>query len=134
MKKISILFFAFLMSMMSTKVLAYDIEVANTDGVTIYYNYINDKTELEVTKGSGNASYSGIVTIPENVTYEGKTLKVTGIGVEAFYKCYNLSAVTISNGVTYIGENAFNDCRSLTTITIPKNVKSIGKNAFYNCI
>ena len=28
---------------------AYDIEVKNADGVTIYYNYINDGTELEVT-------------------------------------------------------------------------------------
>ena len=28
---------------------AHDIEVKNADGVTIYYNYINNGTELEVT-------------------------------------------------------------------------------------
>ena len=28
---------------------AHDIEVPNGDGVTIYYNYTNDGTELEVT-------------------------------------------------------------------------------------
>ena len=38
-----------LLSMVGTKALAYDIEVKNDDGVTIYYNYINDGKELEVT-------------------------------------------------------------------------------------
>ena len=36
----------------------YDIEVKNADGVTIYYNFTNDSTELEVTNGNG---YSGNV-------------------------------------------------------------------------
>ena len=30
------------MSMVGTKASAYDIAVENEDGVTIYYNYIND--------------------------------------------------------------------------------------------
>ena len=39
-----------LMSMVGIKALAWeDIAVENADGVTIYYNYINDGTELEVT-------------------------------------------------------------------------------------
>ena len=37
-----------LLSMVSKIVLAYDIAVENADGVTIYYNYINDGNELEV--------------------------------------------------------------------------------------
>ena len=48
-----------LMSMVGTKALAHDIEVQNADGVTIYYNYINDGTELAVTyRGSSSTSYS----------------------------------------------------------------------------
>ena len=43
---------AMLMSMMGINAFAYDIEVKNADGVTIYYNYINDGMELEVTRGS----------------------------------------------------------------------------------
>ena len=31
---------------------AYDIAVENSDGVTIYYNYYNNGTELEVTSSS----------------------------------------------------------------------------------
>ena len=37
------------MSMISINCFAFDIAVKNEDGVTIYYNYINDNKELEVT-------------------------------------------------------------------------------------
>ena len=43
---------AVLMSMVGAKAYAYvpyDIAVKNADGVTIYYKYINDGKELEVT-------------------------------------------------------------------------------------
>ena len=46
-----------LMSMVGTKAFAYDIKVENADGVTIYYNYINNGMELEVTYLSGNQYY-----------------------------------------------------------------------------
>ena len=39
---------AMLMSMMGINAFAYNIMVKNADGVTIYYNYINDGNELEV--------------------------------------------------------------------------------------
>ena len=35
--------------MMGVNVSAHDIEVPNTDGVSVYYNYINNNTELAVT-------------------------------------------------------------------------------------
>ena len=46
--KLTILLAA-LISMASTKALAYDIAVQNADGVTIYYNYSSDGKELSVT-------------------------------------------------------------------------------------
>lgn len=63
---------------------AHDIEVKNADGVTIYYNYTNNGTELEVAfRGSFYDSYSddytGKVVIPEEVTYMNRIHKVTGI-------------------------------------------------------
>ena len=78
-----------LMSMVGTKALAHDIVVQNADGVTIYYNYINDGTELEVTyQGSSYYTYTdeyqGNVAIPEEVTYMNRTRKVTSIGSWAF--------------------------------------------------
>ena len=50
MKQINLTFLlALLMSMVGAKTFAYEIEVENEDGVIIYYNFINNKTELAVT-------------------------------------------------------------------------------------
>ena len=87
-----------LMSMVGTKAFAYDIAVENSDGVTICYNYINDGTELEVV--AGDQYYSGVVNIPETVTYMNRTRLVTSIGYEAFGGCSGLTSVEIPNNVT----------------------------------
>ncbi len=151
-----LLFIASLL-LFSTNVFAYDIEVKNSDGITIYYNYINNKSELEVTyKDIYFKSYKGDVVIPESVTYMDKSYKVTCIGYRAFYDCNDLknvsipktvttfkkeaffscdgfSSFTIPNSVTTIGEKAFNSCKKLISIVIPNNVTSIGDFAFESC-
>ena len=117
---------------------AHDIEVKNADGVTIYYNYFNNGTELEVTfRGSSYNDYSneyqGNVAIPEEVTYMNRTRKVTSIGNYAFYYCSKLTSVTIPNSVTSIELGTFSGCSGLTSINIPNSVTSIGSGAFYDC-
>ena len=117
---------------------AHDIEVQNADGVTIYYNYINNGTELMVTFGGSYADsysneYQGNVAIPEEVTYMNRTRKVTTIGERAFYYCPGLTSVTMPNSVTSIGEWAFAGCFGLTSVTIPNSVTSIGGEAFLGC-
>ena len=125
-----------LLSMIGLDASAHDIAVENADGVTIYYNFINN-TKLEVTyRGSSYDSYSneysGNVVIPESVTYNEKIYSVTSIGETSFYSC-SVKSITIPNSVTSIGGGAFGECSGLTSIIIPNSVTSIGSLAFYRC-
>ena len=124
--------------MVGTRAIAHDIEVKNADGVTIYYTWANNNTELSVSYRGNYASdyyneYSGNVVIPESVTYNGKTYPVTSIGSQAFALCSDLTSVTIGNSVTSIGSQAFEGCSGLTSVTIPNSVTSIGNYAFSGC-
>ena len=56
---------------------------------------------------------------------------VTSIGKNAFYKCSELTTISLPNSITSIGEGAFSGS-GLTTLTIPNSVTSIGGYAFYH--
>ena len=134
MKKFYLSLFSLLICFISADVYAYDIEVQNTGGKTIYYNFINNNAELEVTyHGKSYNSYSGDIEIPGTVTYQGITYTVTSIGDEAFCVCASLTSVTIPNSVTSIGDKAFYNCCNLTSVTIPNSVTLIGNEAFAGC-
>lgn len=100
---------------------------------------------------------TGKLVIPSTVTCDGTEYSVTRIGNEAFGFCYNLTGITIPEGVTHMGFGAFQYCTSLeqvaipegvtsienwtfgycsalTEMTIPGSVTSIGDNAFYKCV
>jgi len=106
---------------------AYDAEING-----IYYNFSGSKA-IVTYRDSQYRSYSGSVTIPESVSYNGKTYNVTGISGSAFAYCYDLSSISIPNSVTSIGERAFNCCSSLLLAIIPSSVTEIGERAFEGC-
>ena len=123
--------FAMLMPLLAS---AHDFEVGG-----IYYN-ITSEINLEVAvtyRGDHYNSYdeySGVVTIPETVTFNSKTYRVTTIGSGAFQACFELTSISIPTSVTAIGEESFKDCHSITSIDIPESVVSIGGWAFSGCI
>ena len=160
MKRITLLLILFI-SIYGTKVSAHDIEVTNDYGVTIYYHYINDQTELSVTfKGNSYSAYSdeysGNVIIPSSVTYNGKTYNVKSINWHAFQDCTSLTSVTIPDGMTTIGEDAFKNTGIYNNapngiyyvdgwacgykgdmpsgeLVLPQNTRGIGSKLFYQC-
>lgn len=130
----------------------------------IYYQYVSGTADevavsynnYETGRYGGNyTNYSGYVSVPATVTYNGKTYKVTAvsnhafqecsvttvslpntiksIGYAAFLDCYQLTSVNLPSSITTIGDNAFNGCTVLGNVTLPTALKSIGNNAFQNC-
>ena len=114
----------------SIAVYAHDFEV---DG--IYYNITSETGKtVEVTfRGddydSYNDKYTGTVVIPESVTYNGVNYTISSIGYYTFYKCAELTSITIPNSVTKIGKFAF-EKSGLSSIIIPNSVISIEQDAF----
>ena len=93
--------------------------VASADAVEIdgiYYNLIPKGNVAEVT--SNPNKYTGIVIIPETITYNDVTYNITSIGNSAFSGCSGLMSITIPKSVTSIGENAFYKCSSLSEVHI----------------
>ena len=125
-QKIISILLTILMSMVGTKVLAYDFSIEYPDGVTIDFNYFNDGKELEVADvHSLNVIES--LTIPEEVTFMDRTHKVTSIGEYALaYGCPK--KVVLPNSIIYIQDGAF--CMSgVLSINLPENLEYIGASA-----
>ena len=93
----------------------------------IYYNLISKVKQAEVIQG--DAWYSGNKTIPPSVTYNDTEYIVTSIGNVAFYKCWDLTSISIPETVTNIGVNAFNGCSNLKSIDLPSGLTNLGSSA-----
>ena len=117
---------------LNVPVFAHDFEV---DG--IFYNYNLDNGTATVTSEnegvSNTGNYTGDMTIPNSVSINGRTLKVTAIGSHAFWYCEDLKSIKLPETITSIGDKAFGECKGLEKINIPNSVISVGENAFQNC-
>ena len=137
-RSIAILLLTMLISIIDIKISAHDLAVKNAEGVTIYYNYTNYKNELSVTyRGDSfikhQDRYSGDITLPDVVTYKGKTYPVTSIGSYAFYNCNSLNSIIIPKYCKLLGHAAFMYCSNLKSAIIPNTVKEIESTVFYDC-
>ena len=129
MKKILLAIFA-LTPMLAS---AYDAKI---DG--IYYNLNTKEKTAEVTclKNTETefvSDYSGDVTIPKTVLYDGTEYSVTYIGQFAFSGCRELTSVSIPSSVRGIGFCSFSNCSGLTSAVIPEGVTVVENSAFSGC-
>lgn len=116
------------------KTYASGFAFSSQEGVLLYYNYINDGKELEVTYDYFNSynNYKALIDksiiIPEEITYMSKTRKVTKVGNYAFLYS-DIRSIILPSTIKTIGEYAFAECNRLHDLDIPDNVETIEKSA-----
>ncbi|MBQ3627463.1 MAG: leucine-rich repeat protein [Bacteroidaceae bacterium] len=125
-----------LFSMIGEKTMAYEFEV---DGLVYNILSTDDKT-VELTYKE-KSPYTGDITVPSQVTYEGVTYTVTRIGDNAFRLVHSinsfgynteLTSVTLPNTIKSLGEDVFYHCRNLTSIDLPNSIETVGYGVFSN--
>lgn len=119
---------------------------------------INDETNEAICTYFMKYTYDhdGEAPIPDDVTWEGKTYKVIGIGSkacinnsglkklilgknirfmdeQAVYGSSALEEVIFNEALETIGVQAFQGCSALKSLTLPASVKTIGDYAFMSC-
>lgn len=113
---------AAMITLLPLRTFAYDFMVDN-----IAYNIVSS-TELTCETAPGSNIIDRTVNIPATVTYNGRELKVIGIGKRSF-KSKDIYNLTIAKGITYIEESAF-EYNCISKIVIPNTVTEIGPGAF----
>ncbi len=146
MKKLLFILFAILSIGINQKASAYDFSAINSDGDTIYYNFIygSDSTVKVTYEGyydnrmfyHGYRYFSEHIVIPSTVTYNEKTYIVSVIGSRAFENSRMLT-ITLPPTITSIENAAFLNCTKLHSINLPPNAPpqiKIGGSVFQDCI
>ena len=84
----------------------------------VYYKLKPETKEAEVISRVPMWFYTGDVVIPPTIIYENDEYCVSSIGSGAFYKCPELTSVTIPSSVANIGKDIFSECTNLATIIV----------------
>ena len=118
--------FCLLLAYLPAKAVA-DFSVGRFD-----YKILSEK-DLTVEATPNATSFDPIVVVPQTVTHNDKTYRVTALGDKAFYNKNWATSVTLPESITRIGDETFSGCYNLKTIVIPLTLTRIGSEAFSRC-
>ncbi len=96
-------------------------EKREIDGVYYYlFNTTDGNSECEATIIENPNKYSGDIIIPESVTYEGISYKVTGYNTDAFRNCSEMTSLQLPATCFgwYFSSDLVYGCTALSSLTI----------------
>lgn len=112
----------------SAQTFVYDGVIYKASG----QNLTAQKAGTAVTVGeAGPAAYTGDIKVPLNITYNGKTYKVTSIA--AVFKGSEITSIDVADGVTTISRGAFQGCLNLTSAKLPADLVTAQGDLFNGC-
>ena len=122
--------FKTMMALLAVLYLPFATSAQNFMSGGIGYNVLSANNHtVEVTVKQNCTPYSGNISIPSTVTYNGTTYDVVALGEEAFYWA-TLSGVTIPSSVTQIKRGCFLFATLPATVNVPASVTDIEALAF----
>ena len=120
----------------------------------LWYRQLTDSTAEVTYQYYHQPKAEGDIVIPEYAENEGRKLQVTGIGDNAFgythitsftldrvidfgkyvfSSCYELTRVSLPEGMKELPDNTFNCCLTLADIQLPSSLTLIGPGTFADC-
>ena len=140
MRKIAIIVLCSVIAVIGAlSVLLRDLKGNKFEVDGIYYEIVSDTSNIVAVtyKGSNckvyEHEYSGVVVIPQELTYRGRHYTVTHIGDYAFSGCNQMTGVSIPASVCFVGIGAFSGCDGLKEIHI-NNLSSWCKMSYYDVL
>lgn len=103
------------------------------ESIEIILNGIKYRLNIDKTAEVLANDYSGDIIIPENVTYNDVTYRITSLENGCFNDCSYLKSISLPDGITSLGKNCFYSCDNLTSISLPEGLTSLGDNCFAYC-
>lgn len=98
-----------------------------------YYKETGAGTVQLTAPPTGKYEPTGKLVLEGEVTHNNKRYRVTTIGPKAFMYCYELTEVSVPDGITAIEEDAFYGCNKLERVSLPDSLTIIKDTAFNNC-
>ena len=104
-------------------------QLLSEEDKTVQVGTGNDDTPSAVATGLYNKSATKIV-IPDTITIGGESYRVTKISCYAFYRCTNLTEITIGKNIESIGVGAFKLCTKVNKLHW--NAKNVNDFSYSN--
>lgn len=103
--------------------------VYTVDGLRYYLDTTHNLAEF-INFNNSNA-YSGVLSIPATIRYNGTTYAVVAMINNGRYTQSNITSITLPKSLRYIGDYGLGYFSNVRSIEIPENVTSMGSDVFY---
>lgn len=98
----------------------------------LWYRQLTDSTAEVTAQFYLQPRAEGDIVIPEYVENEGRKLLVTGIGDNAFAYTH-ITSFTLDRLIDF-GQSVFSSCYELTRVSLPEGMKELPDHTLYGCI